>query len=448
MVPSAVERNLDNKPDTGQAFSARSDAAGSVLSLGTTAPALESLGKSGGATPEWWADLEHVWRSRTSCARERLEVRAKRRAKQAREAPEDCPRLRVTAARAAEWADHRARAIALARQDVLASCEQRWRSVACGCTRHEFKVGCDQPQLCERCRAKHGRKWRTRIIRGMDAALRAARAMYYRTPAYRRRGMPPGIYLITLTAPHTGDLVADRERIGDAFLKLRKHATKHHWWSAYALTWEATSGTEGDGHMHMHLAVVSSWIPYRRKEVATDEDALQRWDSESPAARPRSPRIGVRKYTGERGLIDVWRDAIPGAVVLDVQPPRKHADAASTAGYYLAKYVTKGVDAAEFTGRKAGELLVALRGKRKVSTSADFWRDEEKRCSSCGDLYRSIGSPCALQDIAPGAVLRSMAERAGWFIPRGALQIGLRAVNSDTPMSLDPGPRTVGWVAD
>jgi hypothetical protein len=230
--------------------------------------------------------------------------------------------------------------------------------------------------------------------------------------------MKPGIYLITLTAPHSGDLDADRDRMGNAVRKLLKHATKHGWWSTYALTWEATNGSDGNGHMHAHLAVISSWVPYTSEEVTfNDPDAMT----------PR--RKGERRPSrARRGLHDVWRDSMRGAMVLDVRPPARgpKADGALSAGVYLAKYVTKGVDPAEFTGRKAGELLVAFRSRRKVSTSAQFWVARDATCECCGDPFTSTGAPCSLQELLPGAVLRSMAERAGWFIPRGDPQVALR----------------------
>lgn len=382
------------------------------------------------ASGEWQADLEYVWRSRLADACASLSKRARRYRRMARDpyrCPDDAPRLRVVLLRAAEWAEHRARAIAMSRADVASSCGQRWRQVACGCGVRELQVGCDQPQLCLRCRKRHAQMWRRRIVAGMDAALRDERRAWFATPAHRRRGRKPGVYLITLTAPHSGDLVTDRERMGVAVRKLLKHATKYQWWRTYALTWEATAGDDGLGHMHAHLAVISSWVPYRRKEVATDEDQLARWDDESPNARPVSPRIGRRRYLSERGLHDVWRDAMPGALVVDVSAPRTGADDALSAGVYLAKYVTKGVDASEFTGRKAGELLVAFRARRKVSTSADFWVVPITACECCDQEWRSMGAPCSLQELMPGAVLRSMSERTRYRDgDRFAPQIRLR----------------------
>lgn len=201
--------------------------------------------------------------------------------------------------------------------------------------------------------------------------------------------MPPGVYLVTLTGPHSGDLVHDRRVLGDAWRALSKVANAERWWSAYAMTWEATPGANGEGHLHMHVAALSSWIPFER-------------------------------------LHEVWRTVMPGACVLDVQAPKNGRKAVGRAANYLAKYVTKGIEPSEFTGRKAGELLVAMRGKRKVTTSARFWMPTPSCCPTCKRAWAAAQSPCGLQDLAPAAVLRSMAERYRWWVARGAPQVEVR----------------------
>jgi hypothetical protein len=300
--------------------------------------------------------------------------------------------------RSAEWADHRARALAMSRVDVVRGCGQRWREVRCGCSTIQTRVGCDQPQLCMRCRVKHSRKWRGRIVEGIEHGLKRERARWYGTSRERRRGMRPGVYLITLTAPHSGDLERDRKSMGRAVRKMLKHATAAKWWRVYALTWEATKGTVGDGHLHCHMAVISSWVPYTSEQVK----------GERAEVRDRRGRPTKR---GRMGLRELWADVCPGALVVDVKAPGQASNAAYSAGRYLAKYVTKGVDPVEFTGRKAGELLVAFRGRRKVTTSAGFWRPRHGACESCKERYRLTLTPCSLQDLMPGAVLRSQGVR-------------------------------------
>lgn len=408
--------------------------------LGTTAPALRSFGNPD--DPEWAADLEHVWRSRVAPRVAALHARAKEMRRRMRDVARMeteysrsdvlLPTMRVQAARAAEWADEHARSLAMTRADVHASCGQRWRGVGCGCGAREMRVGCDQPQLCGTCRRKHSEKWRKRITAGMQRSLAAERKAWHETPAYRRRGMLPGIYLITLTGPHSGDLETDRTAMGKAVRKLFKYADKHRWWETYAMTWEATNGRDGLGHLHCHLAVISSWIPYTGDQVDKLDPDRYRPTSPAqrvPAQRRRDVPVGplrpayLRRSRWVRraplGLHELWERAMPGAVVVNVQAPRTGADDAGTAGQYLAKYVTKGVDPRDMSGRKAGELLAAFRGKRKVTTSAHFWIAKDPTCECCGDRFRSMGAPLSLQSLMPGAVLRSMAiryarGRPGW----------------------------------
>ena len=368
----------------------------SVQSLGTSAnPAQPQENR------EWWADLEYVWRMRTHDALQRLHRRAREKKRAARRAADAASaayqksdpdtgtkqaRLRVELARSSEWAEHRAQAMALPRAEVIAACGKRWRQVRCGCGVQEVKVGCDQVQLCDVCRKRHWRRWRRRITRAMDAHVRAARAQWAHR---RRRGFVPGVYLITLTVPHSGSIIQDRETLAKGWRKLTKTATAEDWWGAYALAYEVTPGEDGKGHVHAHIAAVSSWVPY--------------------------DRLRAEWYR------------VSGAEILDVSPPR--SGKVQNAADYLSKYVTKGVDPSVFTGQKAGELIVAMRGKRKVTTSVGFWTPTKQReivCNACGKPHQSLGAPLALRRVAPGPVLQAMAERIGFFIPRGAIQSELR----------------------
>lgn len=371
----------------------------SLEDIGTTAKSLPGVDN-----PEWTADLEYVWRVRTAAEVQRLDRRAKRqrrvaldRGRRADVAWEmgdvdtwrDMVGERVAASRSARWADQRARAMALPRAEVIAACGARTRVVRCGCSTIETRVGCDQTTLCAQCRRRHWQRWRRRITRSMDAHLRAARGEWARAG---RRGMLPGIYLVTLTTEHSGSIADDRAALAKGWRALSKVANARRWWGAYALTYEVTPGRDGRGHVHIHLAAISSWIPYEDLHAA-------------------------------------WRAACPGSLILDVSAPRSSRRA--NVADYLAKYVTKGVEPAVFTGQKAGELLVAFRGKRKVTTSAGFWRPLQSRsrnCRSCGRPHVLVQSPGALQTVAPGAVLQAMAERIGWWVPRGAHQTEMGGV--------------------
>lgn len=370
-------RNLHHDIEAG--VKPARNAARSVQDLGTTAKLPGALGN-----PEWQADLEYVWRMRTHDALQRLDQRARGQRRRAR-AEVDDPCMRVELSRSAEWAEHRAQAMALPRGELVAACGKRWRKVRCKCGVREVPVGCDQMMLCERCSKRHWRRWRKRITRAMDAHVRAARGAWHHRG---KQGRLPGVYLVTLTVPHSGSVERDRATLAAGWRRLTKRASAGGWWGAYAMTYEITPGANGEGHVHIHVAAVSSWIPYEE-------------------------------------LHEAWR-SFTGAKVLDVSPPtRARGTRSGKAAEYLAKYVTKGINPADFTGQKAGEIIVAWRGKRKVTTSVAFWtptRDLETQCSTCGEHAHAIGAPGALQTIAPSAVLKALAERVGWWIPRGGVQ--------------------------
>lgn len=404
----------------------------------------------------WLDDLEYVWAARVRADVETLTARAKRyRAAAAaleggrpvfvpglrrkaitraalRASVSDGRRIvvadghgamtatgrRVELLRSAEWCENRARAASMSRRDVVRACGGRWRKVACGCGTREVPVGCEQTQLCDGCRKRQWKRWRRRIVRAMGPHLRAATDAWVKRG---KRGAKPGIYLITLTAPHSGDLGTDRKVMEAGWRSLSKAAsyggytmykgTDHErwserkWWGHHALVWEATDGTDGSGHLHAHVAAISSWVPY-------DE------------------------------LHAEWRRAVPGALVLDVVSPddarekakrykRKSSESrendVQSAAYYLAKYVTKGVEPALLPGKKAGELLAATRGRRKVTTSVGFWKPNNapRACKVCNETHRLVGAPVGLQEHAPGAVLNAMLERSLWRPPRGSPQSSL-----------------------
>lgn len=395
--------------------------------------------------PEWLADMEYVWSSRVRDEVKTLTERARRyraaaRAldggrpvfvpgtrrpevtrKQLRAAVSDGRTIvarwghgamtvdgrKVELLRSAEWCEARARSASMTRLDLANTCGGRWRRVACGCGPRDVPVGCDQAQLCEWCRERHWRKWRRRIVRAMGPHLRAAVEQWARRG---KRGPRPGIYLVTLTAPHSGDLGTDRKVMGDAWRELSKRASyggyyyadgnrwsERKWWGHHALVWEATDGTDGRGHLHAHVAAISQWVPYAELHAT--------WD-QAIADASGNPRVACH--------VDV---VSPTEQAARSNARGRKANGPSDAAFYLAKYVTKGVQPGELSGRKAGELLAASRGRRKVTTSRGFWRPLAARgcdCPTCGQAMRLVGAPVGLQQHAPGAVISSAVVRSRW----------------------------------
>lgn len=395
-------RRLEDIATTATSATSRANAAAPVRNLGRYRS--DEFPAATAGPERWWADVEHMWRSGTRAEQRRLATRARRLSRRAanprstveltdqRAYPglalvvgEVAPaELRAAWSRSARWARDRSRAMAMARHDVLDACAQRFRTIRCDCGPRELPVGCGQVALCARCAKTYWRRWQKKIQGALELHTLGAQKRWRATPAGERAGMRPGIYLVTLTVPHDGGVAAQREALGRAWRGLTKIAHKYGWWSAYAATYEATPGSDGRGHVHLHVSAISSWIPYRE-------------------------------------LHEHWRRLAPGAEVLDVQAPRADRTA-RTAANYLAKYVTKGVEASEFSGQLAGELLVVNRGKRRVTTSVDFWQLAPDPCRLCGAWHRQTGVPLGLHTVAPAGVLRGLAEVEGYWLPRGPTQ--------------------------
>lgn len=192
--------------------------------------------------------------------------------------------------------------------------------------------------------------------------------------------------LVTLTAPHSGDLDADRKRIATGWARLR--AWLHHRQGSlpYLLCWEITPGSDGTGHVHAHVLTLWPWLDYG--------DLNRAW---SRAVRAESARI-------------------------DVQRARSHRGAAR----YVQKYATKGC--AAMGGTVAAGWYRATYGRRWASTSIGWWcgTDNRSECPVCGcvwelqryethldlDAWTARGPPVHARADGTGAAGPGRSERA------------------------------------
>jgi hypothetical protein len=270
----------------------------------------------------------------------------------------------------------------------LASCGEEGVVVECACGRRTVAVRCGARWLCPSCRGQMLKRLRRRLSKALKARVAAARRVGQRRPGFRREAV-----LVTLTARHSGDLAADRQRIGEAWRKLRQwmhgrarvqtwrrdhlEAQQKAWhpplaqpsgWVDtddavgafdYALVWEATAGDDGRGHVHAHAVVL--W-------PRTDWHRL---------------RLEWKRAIGDDGAeIDLERPTKGGGT--DVQ----------NAAFYLCKYASKGVDVAEFSPELAARVIDATYGKRVCSTSRGFWLPEQPcACPTCRRGFTVVEKP-------------------------------------------------------
>jgi hypothetical protein len=160
---------------------------------------------------------------------------------------------------------------------------------------------------------------------------------------------------MTLTTRHTGDLVADQAELSDGWRKLYKRMHEDHGACPYVGVWEVTPGTDGLGHVHMHIALVWSYRDWGR--------IRDQWIAACPSSQ-RVTFIAKRKD---------GRASSPGSV-----------------SKYLGKYLAKGADLRAFTPYLRAEVSAAFYNQRSVHASVHFWRRVVKCCAKCGDRYRLV----------------------------------------------------------
>jgi hypothetical protein len=252
---------------------------------------------------------------------------------------------------APEWYERRADALARPLEERLRECGLDGVTVACACGRRSVKVRCGQRWLCRDCQKRTYARLRSRLARAMKAHLAAAQ----RARAHGR-GQARRPVLMTLTTRHSGDLAADRERIGTTWRRTRQWMHKRVGKFVYALVWEVTPGRDALGHVHAHVVTLLPWVDFR----AT---------------------IGeVKRASG-------------GECSMDFQSAAKTVR--SLVGY-LAKYATKGVQVADFSAELAARVLDATYAKRAVSASRAFWLPEPPcACKACGEPWRVVAVPPA-----------------------------------------------------
>jgi len=158
-----------------------------------------------------------------------------------------------------------------------------------------------------------------------------------------RGGWRCALRLLTISLRTTGDPVRDRRELGASWRRF--YQAMHRWLGAhaYAGVYEVTPGSQGLGHVHMHVAVVwPRFVAYGR--------VRKLWLA---AARGDSSRIDISTRGG---------------------------DAERAAGY-LAKYLSKGSEA--LTDELAGRVVAAFYGVRAVTASRRFWVPR-CGCARCG----------------------------------------------------------------
>lgn len=249
----------------------------------------------------------------------------------------------------------------------LSWCGTEPLAIRCGCGYVGARKTCRQWWLCGSCRAKRSPSLAANIRSGLDTALSAAVSEW---GARGGVGMKPQIVLLTLTQAHSGNLSADQTALATGWRTLYKRMHEEHGAFPYVGVWEVTRGTDGLGHVHMHIACVWRYRDWGR--------IREQW----VRACPSSQRI---TFVAKR------RDG--------------KASSPSSVSKYLGKYLSKGVDLSGFDGRLRAEVSAAFYNQRSVITSAYFFRRREKCCRKCHERYRLVEEPKpTLDELIPGGL--------------------------------------------
>ena len=237
------------------------------------------------------------------------------------------------------YALRRAEALGRPYRRKIERCSTTGTRVKCKCKgwRGVHPRTCRQHLMCEVCMRARSRRLGMRMRAGLEHAMTG-------------RPDTDRLVLLTLTLRHSGDLTADRAALAAGWRRFYR-ALRRRWAKfPYVGVWEVTPGEDGLGHLHMHVAVV--W-PWRDWSVCR-----QLWID----ACPESERIS---------FVAARRDG-------------RRSDAKSVSRY-LGKYLSKGMQASEFTPELRSSVLAASYNARWVFTSRAFWLTFLPCCQRCGN---------------------------------------------------------------
>jgi hypothetical protein len=250
----------------------------------------------------------------------------------------------ATSEGSADYCAARARSLRTPLTPRVRRCGTVLMEVACGAGRRAtVPRGCRQWWICARCRGRRARAQGLRIREGLEAAVEAG----------QRGGRRIGLRLLTLTVRHSGSVDTDRKALKRGWRALYKSLREWLGRVPYAATWEVTPGRDGLGHVHIHVAVVwPRWVDYGRVRA-------------------------------------LWLRACPESARIHIVGGGKRAGKTpESAAYYLAKYISKGVEGVDFADDLKASVLASFYNCHLILTSRKFFGP--KVCKCCGTAWRLV----------------------------------------------------------
>jgi len=237
------------------------------------------------------------------------------------------------------YALRRADALARPYRRKIERCSTSGTRVKCGCKgwRGVHPRTCRQHLMCAACARARSRRLGMRVRAGLESAMAG------RSDADR-------LVLLTLTVRHSGDLARDREALAGGWRRFYQRLHRRGWGKfPYVGVWEVTTGADGLGHLHMHVAVVWPW----------------------------------RDWSVCRRL---WLDSCPESERITFVAGRRDGQrsTAKSVAKYLGKYITKGVNTVDFSPELRSRVIAASYNVRWIFTSRRFWILFRPLCQHCG----------------------------------------------------------------
>ncbi len=328
-----------------------------------------------------------------------------------------------------KYAANRAAALGRDLRPAVDQCGKRARDMRCGCVgpsrpSREMRMvefNCRQHLVCDRCSKKRSRRLRARMREGLAFHLEREHAEWKARGC--RRGERPQIVLMTLGVRHTGDVQTDRDALSSGWRAFYKALHRRGLAGPYVGVWEATSGRDGLGHVHMHVAIVWPFVDW--------------------------------------GLVrELWVASCPESEVIDLKGSKPRRDGRPTTGWsaanYLGKYISKGVSFEGMGEILAADVVAASYNQRLVITSRKFWQPWDRpHCECCGVLpWPDIALRPRTPDEEAAATARERArclevladrygsERARWLAATVGTSTKLRALADLVEGVLGLGPET------
>jgi hypothetical protein len=302
----------------------------------------------------------------------------------------------------------------IARMRNVAACGEREVVFSCGDCGHQLRKAvarCGHIRLCNICRGTRARRYRLKIRaarrRLLEDAVRLIQAHRHRSDWHER--------FMTLTIPHSGDVIRDLKTLPLAWKLFRRwlwlfFAAEHRLDKellkliAFVRVTEVTGGQNNDGHAHYHAWLYCPYLPH---EVARHlwGKALSRFGYAVPMravdaviAEARNPFAAaqLRRALVTRGGPKGRSLAETEWPVLDLK--QAYGDVEAELVKYLVKdVVVEGGTAGLISPELYARIYEGLEGLRTIATSRKFFQENVKDCfcDQCGStrLKRAVTTP-------------------------------------------------------